>query len=55
MSGDPLVSNVASYVRVHKLTVLAKTDVARRLGSLSASDYRLVKQAACVAFCPSNE
>ena len=30
--------NVASTVRVHKLTVLAKDEIVRRLGELTASD-----------------
>lgn len=30
--------NTASTIRVHKLTVLAKDDVARRLGILAESD-----------------
>jgi mRNA interferase MazF len=30
--------NVASTIRVHKLTVLAKDDIVRRLGELSAPD-----------------
>ena len=30
--------NVASTIRLHKLTALAKIDVARRIGVLSASD-----------------
>jgi mRNA-degrading endonuclease toxin of MazEF toxin-antitoxin module len=47
--------NVASYVRVHKLTVLAKTDIARKLGSLSPSDYRLINQVTCMASCPPIE
>jgi mRNA interferase MazF len=30
--------NVASTIRVHKLTVLAKDDVVRRIGELAATD-----------------
>jgi hypothetical protein len=30
--------NVASTIRVHKLTVLAKDDIVRRFGELAATD-----------------
>jgi mRNA-degrading endonuclease toxin of MazEF toxin-antitoxin module len=30
--------NVASKIRVHKLTVLAKDDIVRRVGELTAAD-----------------
>jgi mRNA interferase MazF len=44
--------NVPSCVRVHKLTVLPKADIARHLAVLSARDAELVRKALCGAFCP---
>ena len=43
--------NVASYVRVHKLTVLAKAEIVRRLGTISEKDRDLLLQVLCRAFC----
>jgi mRNA interferase MazF len=45
------VLNIASYVRVHKLTVLAKAEVIRRLGTTSAADRDSLHQVLCHAFC----
>ena len=44
--------NVASSVRIHKLTVLSKADVARRLGSLAEVDRESLIEALCRSFCP---
>jgi len=44
--------NVVSCVRVHELTVLAKTDVARSVGMLSDRDGELVRKVLCRVFCP---
>ncbi len=43
--------NVASYARIHKLTVLSKADVARKLGSLSDVDRGSLNVLLCRAFC----
>jgi len=43
--------NVESYVRIHKLTVLAKTEIIRRLGILSGADRNSLHQILCHAFC----
>ena len=43
--------NVASYVRVHKLAVLAKGEVVRRIGSLVERDVEAVQALLCRAFC----
>lgn len=44
--------NVASYVRVHKLTVLAKADIVRNLAHVSAHDGELLRRLLCRMFCP---
>lgn len=44
--------NVASSVRIHKLTVLAKAEVLRSLGSLSDADRGSLITILCGAFCP---
>ncbi|SPE37653.1 conserved hypothetical protein [Candidatus Sulfopaludibacter sp. SbA6] len=44
--------NVASCVRVHKLTVLAKPEIVRRLGKVSEQDGRSLVALLCRAFCP---
>lgn len=44
--------NVSSLARLHKLTVLPKSDVVRKLGSCSASDRDSMHAALCKAFCP---
>ena len=44
--------NVASSVRIHKLTVLAKAEVMRRLGLLSDADHESLIAVLCRAFCP---
>lgn len=44
--------NVASTVRIHKLTVLAKSEVVRRLGFLSDADHGSLMAVLCRAFCP---
>ena len=36
--------NVASTIRVHKLTVLAKDDIVRRLGELAATDREALRE-----------
>jgi mRNA-degrading endonuclease toxin of MazEF toxin-antitoxin module len=45
--------NVPSSARVHKLTVLPKLDVVRRLGLCSISDRAALRVAVCKAFCPA--
>jgi hypothetical protein len=44
--------NVASSVRIHKLTILAKAEVLRSLGSLSDTDRASLIAILCRAFCP---
>ena len=44
--------NVPSPARVHKLTVLPKTDVVRNLGSCSGPDRDALLKVLCQAFCP---
>ena len=44
--------NVPSIARIHKLTVLAKADIARRLGVCSISDQANLSKLLCSAFCP---
>lgn len=43
--------NVPSSIRVHKLTVLAKTDIVRSVGTLSQSDRASLVHLLCRAFC----
>lgn len=43
--------NVPSTVRVHKLAVLAKVDIVRRLGTCSAGDLELLSNLLCRIFC----
>ena len=43
--------NVPSWARVHKLTVLPKADVVRKLGSCSRYDRDALLKALCQAFC----
>ena len=43
--------NVASYVRVHKLAVLAKAEVVRRIGSLVERDVESMQALLCRGFC----
>jgi mRNA interferase MazF len=44
--------NVPSTVRVHKLTVLAKEEVVRRIGLLAAADRAALSEVLRRAFCP---
>ena|SRR5215467_14515195 len=44
--------NVASSVRVHKLTVLAKTEIVRSLGAVSDADRVSLVALLCRTFCP---
>ena len=44
--------NVPSSVRVHKLTVLPKSDIVRQLGSCSGSDRDGLLRVLCHTFCP---
>ena len=44
--------DVASPIRVHKPTVLAKTDIVRSLGLLSEPDRESLVALLCRAFCP---
>ena len=44
--------NVPSSARIHKLTVLPKPDVVRKLGLCSAADRDALHAALCKAFCP---
>jgi mRNA-degrading endonuclease toxin of MazEF toxin-antitoxin module len=48
----PAGLNVASSVRIHKLTALPKAEVLRSLGSLSATDRGSLISILCRAFCP---
>ena len=43
--------NVASFVRVHKLTVLPKADILRNLGVLSEKDRQSLVDLICRVFC----
>jgi mRNA interferase MazF len=43
--------NVASFIRVHKLTVLAKSDIVRNLGLLSERDRESLVALLCRTFC----
>src|SRR6266545_2002051 len=43
--------NVASYARVHKLTVLAKVDIVRSLALVSDRDRDSLLALLCRAFC----
>ena len=45
--------NVPSMVRVHKLTVLAKADIVRRLGVCSSADREALAKLLCRIFCPA--
>lgn len=45
--------NVPSAIRIHKLTVLSKSDVVRRLGTLPEADRGSLFRVLCRAFCPS--
>jgi mRNA-degrading endonuclease toxin of MazEF toxin-antitoxin module len=42
--------NVASTIRVHKLTVLAKDEIVRRLGELASDDRDMLAQVLRRAF-----
>lgn len=44
--------NVPFTTRIHKLTVLAKSDVMRVLGFCSASDHQALRISLCELFCP---
>ena len=43
--------NVASYIRVHKLTVLTKADIVRSLAPLSGRDREHLVELLCRVFC----
>ena len=43
--------NVASYIRIHKLTVLTKADIVRNVGSVSEGDHASLVGLLCRAFC----
>jgi mRNA interferase MazF len=43
--------NVASTIRIHKLTVLAKAEIVRNLGLLSQKDLESLRAMVCRAFC----
>lgn len=45
--------NVPSMVRVHKLTVLPKADIVRRLGVCSSADHDALAKLMCRIFCPA--
>ena len=47
--------NVLSTARVHKVAVLAKTNIRRILGRLSDDDLAHLCAALCLAFCPRSE
>ena len=44
--------NVESFVRVHKLTILAKADILRSLGLVSDRDRDSLLSILCRSFCP---
>lgn len=44
--------NAPSFVRMHKLTVLSKADIVRRIGICSTGDRAALRKACCRAFCP---
>lgn len=44
--------NVASTVRLHKLTVLAKAEIVRTLGTVSGPDRKMLIGTLCSVFCP---
>lgn len=46
--------NVASWVRVDKLTVLPKTDIVRNTGVVSDTDRGALLKVVCHAFCPAS-
>jgi mRNA interferase MazF len=43
--------NAASFVRVYKLTVLAKSDILRTLGHLQQQDRESITAVLCHGFC----
>src|SRR5205823_4030512 len=43
--------NIASSVRIHKLTVLSKGDIVRHIGVLSGSDREAMGAILCGSFC----
>ena len=43
--------NVPSTARVHKLTVISKLEIVKRIGTLSESDRQSLVDALCRAFC----
>ena len=45
--------NVPSTIRIHKLSVLAKADIARTVGMLTETDHTSFIRALCNSFCPS--
>lgn len=46
---------VPSYVRLHKLTVLAKREIVRTRGAITEWDREAVARALCLAFCGNAE
>jgi mRNA interferase MazF len=50
---QPAGLNVPSMVRLHKLTVLAKADIVRRLGVCSSTDREALAKLLCRIFCPA--
>jgi mRNA interferase MazF len=47
--------NVASTARIHKMAVLPKSSIRRRLGDLGPDDLIAFRQALCRAFCVGSE
>lgn len=45
--------NVASTVRIHKLSVLPKSDIVRRIGACSTADQERLSNLLCRIFCPT--
>jgi mRNA interferase MazF len=45
--------NVPSTVRLHKLTVLAKSDIVRQLGICTSADRDTLSKLLCRIFCPA--
>ena len=47
--------NAASYIRVHKLTVLAKSEIVRHLGLLTIRDREPLGSLLCRVFCSTEK
>jgi mRNA interferase MazF len=47
--------NAASIIRIHKLTVLAKSDIARVIGRVTEEDGAQLARLLCAVFCREPE